>query len=297
MKNIATIADVKSILVNVSEKIEDKSILSFAQTSLDLNNIEYSDSYNIYCTFLKYSNQYQIIVFKSTFKYLIFELIHFCENTQNSDTFTLYITKDFFVIFNDNHLYTYQKINQQYTKKELLEYISKNFKIIITNVKELDENILNEIVERKDFNSDISFLKNINQKTKKAFLLYVFYLFACISSTIFYISYEEEAFNKKKLFEQKEAKDKYLKTIKELKFDPYEIEYTKLVKIINTLGLKLISYNYISGIMNIKISSKNKNNIYEFLNHYKRSLLGNSISKSDSENIFVSVVNVKINRK
>ena len=297
MKNIATIADVKSILVNVSEKIEDKNILSFAKTSLDLNNIEYSDSHCIYCTFLKYSNQYQIIVFLSTFKYIIFELIYSSTDTQETGTFTLYITKDFFVIFNNNRLYTYQNINQQYTKKELLEYISKNFKITINSVKELDENILNDIAERKDFDLGISFLKDINQKSNKSFLLYIFYLIICISSTIIYINYEEEAFNKKKQLEQEEAKNKYLKNARLLKFIPYETEYTRLIKIINTLELELISYRYISGIMNIKISSKEKNNIYLFLNHYQKSLLGNSISKPSSENIFVSVVNVKINRK
>ena len=297
MKNIAVNADVESILVNVSQKIEHKNILSFAKTSLDLNNIKYASSDNIYCTFLKYSNQYQIIVFKSTFNYIIFELIHSNEDSQKSDTFTLYLTNDFFVIFNHNSLYTYQKINQRYSKKELLEYIFRNFNINITNVRELDETTLNEILEKKDFNFDVSFLENINKKSKKTFLLYLFYLIVCISSTIIYKDYEEKAFNKEKFFEEKEAENKYLKTLKILKFNPYEAEYTRLIKTINMLGLKLISYTYISGIMNIKISSKKKNNIYLFLDHYQKSLLGNSISKSDSENIFVSVVNVKINRK
>ena len=48
--------------------------------------------------------------------------------------------------------------------------------------------------------------------------------------------------------------------------------------------------------MNIKISAKKKSNIYLFLNHYKKSLLSNSISKSDSKNIFISVLNVKITK-
>ncbi|WP_121627808.1 hypothetical protein [Poseidonibacter antarcticus] len=296
MENIAKNSEIKSILVGVSEKIRDKNILNFAITSLDLNNIEHSPNDKIYCTFLKHSNQYQIFVFDNSFKYMIFELIY-DENPNDDNTFTLYITKDFFVIFNDNHLYTYQKINQQYSKEELIEYISKSFNITITKVKEIDEIRLHEIMQKKEPSIDISYLQNINIKGKKSFYFYLFYLLICVLSMFIYKNYEEENFNKQNLHKLQESKEKYFKILKVLKYAPFEIEYTKLIQTIKELDLKLISFSFTSKNINIKVSSNNKDNIYLLLNHYRKSLLGNSIRKSDSsENIFIGVLNVKINR-
>jgi len=296
MENIAKSSEIKSILVGVSEKIRDKNILNFAITSLDLNNIEYSPNDKIYCTFLKHSNQYQIFVSDNSFKYMIFELIY-DENPNDDNTFTLYITKDFFVIFNDNHLYTYQKINQQYSKEELIEYISKSFNISITKVKEIDEIRLHEIMQKKEPSIDISYLQNINIKGKKSFYFYLLYLLICILSMFIYKNYEEENFNKQNLHKLQESKEKYFKILKVLKYTPFEIEYTKLIQTIKELDLKLISFSFTSKNINIKVSSNNKDNIYLLLNHYRKSLLGNSIRKSDSsENIFIGVLNVKINR-
>ncbi len=300
MDIIAKNEDIKSIIVEVSQEIIQKNILNFAHTSLDLNDINHSNSDIIYCNYLKYSKQYQIFVFPENFTYMIFELLHtkddLNEDEEIKDIFTLYTTKDFFVIFNANILYTYQKINQEYSINELLEYISKSFKVTISRIIDVDETILEKVLQKNEFKNDILFFKNINQKTNKAFYFYTFYLLISVLGTFFYINYKKETFNQQQIQKVKEDKKEYLKTLKLLKFKSYEKEYALLIQTIKKLDLKLISYKYTSSIMNIKISAKKKSNIYLFLNHYKKSLLSNSISKSDSKNIFISVLNVKITK-
>lgn len=295
MKNIATSIDIKSILIDVSQEIEKKNILNFTKTSLDLNNIKYSSSDTIYCVFLLHSNQYQIFVFNNSFKYMIFELLHFNIKDVSTNIFTLYITKTFFVIFKNNSLYTYQEINQSYSKNELEEYVSKKFNLSIINTVELDDIELNRIIEDKDLTSNISILKNINVKSNKAFYLYLVYLIFCILSTLIYQNYEENIYSKKSLEKLKESKKVYLNTIKELKFNPYELVYTDLINTIKKFKLKLISLDYTSKTMNIKVSSKKKDNLYLFLDYYKKRVISNSIDEVSSKNIFISVLNVKIN--
>ncbi|MGB1226562.1 MAG: hypothetical protein ACPG9K_01630 [Poseidonibacter sp.] len=291
MKNIALSIDVKSIIVDVSQEILEKNILDFTYSSLELNNITYKSTDKIYCNFLKYSNQYQIFVFNNNFEYMIFELL---SNTENLD-FTLYITKDFFVVFEKNKFYTYQKTNQEYLEDELLEYINKNFNISITTIIKLDENEVNKIIENKDFNLYKSNLKNINIKSNKTFLLYLSYLLICVLGTFFYQEFEEKSLHKDRAIKQNLAKKEYSKTIKKLKFTPYEKEYEKLIKRINKLDLKLVSLTYSNSRMKIKVHSKKKNNIYVFLAAYQKRLQSNNIRKLTSKNIFESILNVKIN--
>jgi len=295
MKDIAKDSDIRSIIIDVSQKILEKNIKKFVYTSLKLNNINYNSSNTIYCIFLEYSNQYQIFIFDNKFKYMIFELLH--TKKEVSTEFTLYITKDSFVIFQKNKIYTYQKINQEYSQNELLKYINKNFNITIKNVVHLDDFEIEKIIEKNLISSNISNLKNINEKSKKVFLLYLSYIFVCIGASVGYKNYEELSYTKDIQKKQEIIKNEYLKTLKTLKFKPYEEEYNKLINTVSKYGLELISLNYTSTLMKIKVQSKDKNNIYLFLKYYQKNLVSNSISEVSSKKIFTSILNVKINNK
>jgi len=297
MEYVARKLDIKSILINVTEEISKNSILDFAVSSLNLNNIEYSPSDNIYCIFLEYSMQYQIIVFNNKFKYIIFELIFDNKINVQKNIFSLYIAKDFFVIFRGKSLYTYQEISQEYTKEELIEYIFRNFNISIKDTKVLNESDQEKIIKSNIDNSNFSFLKNINIKSKKPFYIYLGYIIICLLSLFLYRTYEKEIYKKEELFKIQEDKRKYLNTIKILKFKPFITEYSELINMINNLNLELISLTYGHKTMKIKVSSRNKNNLYLLLKHYKNNLLENSISKQESKNIFIGVFNVKSNSR
>lgn len=297
MEYVARKLDIKSILINVTEEISKNSILDFAVSSLNLNNIEYSPSDNIYCIFLEYSMQYQIIVFNNKFKYIIFELIFDNKINVQKNIFSLYIAKDFFVIFRGKSLYTYQEISQEYTKEELIEYIFRNFNISIKDTKVLNESDQEKIIKSNIDNSNFSSLKNINIKSKKPFYIYLGYIIICLLSLFLYRTYEKEIYKKEELFKIQEDKRKYLNTIKILKFKPFIFEYSELINMINNLNLELISLTYGYKTMKIKVSSRNKNNLYLLLKHYKNNLLENSISKQESKNIFIGVFNVKSNSR
>lgn len=301
MKNIARTSDIKSLIVDVSEEITQKNLMTFAHTTLDLNDIEYSSNDIIYCNFLKYSKQYQLFVFNNCYKCMIIELLDNqykkVEKLNDLSSFRLYISKAFFVIYENNKLYTYQVLNQEYSTDELLNFINKNFNITILEVSEIKDIELNKIIEddidtKKVISS--SFL-NINKKSNKSFLLYLFYLLLCIFSTIVYDTYESKLLEDKKVNKINANKKEYLEISEVLKFKPFKSEYIKLINTANRFNLKIISFTYNPGSMNIKLSTKKKENIYSFLNDYQKSLLGNSIVKVDSKNIFVGTINVKIN--
>jgi len=99
MKDIALPSDIKSIIVDVSEEIQKKNLLNFVYTSLDLNNIDYSSNDIIYSNFLEHSKQYQFFIFSNNFKYMIIELLDDEYSEDSSNSFRLYIAKNFFVIY------------------------------------------------------------------------------------------------------------------------------------------------------------------------------------------------------
>lgn len=299
MKEIATTLDIKNLIVNVSEKINKKNISNFVQTSLSINNINYSSSDIIYCNFLEYSKQYQIFIFSNTFKYMLIELLDI-ENEENKkpntlNDFKLYISKSFFVIYKDLKLYLYQVLNQEYSNDELIKFINKNFNITITSFYELSDSKINKIYENTDIKKVTSSLLNINKKSKKGFYLYLLYLVFCILIVGLYKSYENKTLEDDKLEKIKSNKEEYLKISKMLKFKPFKTKYLKLINNVNKFNLEIISLNYSSNVINLKLSTKKKDDIYLFLNEYKKDLLGNSIVKDESKNMFVSTINVKSN--
>ena len=299
MENIATTSEIKSLIVDVSEKINQKNLLDFAHTTLDINNIEYTDTDIIYCNFLEYSKQYQFFIFSNNFKYMIIELLNNLDvkskHSKELKTFSLYITRTFFVIYKNDKLYTYQTINQEYTKDELLSFINKSFNITITKIYELKDSELKKITENIEERRVINSLLNINKKTTKNFVIYLSYLFLCILSMLVYLSYESKNLENDKLKKMDTAKKEYSEISKILKFKPFRSEYEKLISTTKKFKLKIVSINYNNDSINIKLSTKNKDNIYLFLNDYEDNLLGNSIVKHDTKNIFDSIVNVKIN--
>jgi hypothetical protein len=292
MKDIASISDIKNFIVDVSEEITDKNILNFAHTTLDINNIEYSSSDIIYCRFLKYSKQYQFFVFDDSFKYMMIELINVSDNKKG---FNLYISKSFFVIYENNKLYAYQTINQEYSKDELFTFVSKKFNIIITDVQEFVDIELKNIKDEIDIKEVVSTFSNINKKSDKSFLLYIMYLLLCIGITLTYDNYKNKLLDNKKTNLIMNTKKEYLKISKMLKFKPFNIKYKELITTTKKFNLKIISFKYNIESINIKVSAKKKNSIYLFLNNYQKILLGNSIIKLDSKNIFMSTINVKVN--
>ena len=136
---------------------------------------------------------------------------------------------------------------------------------------------------------------NINKKNNKSFLLFLSYLFFCILSTVLYKTYDNKSFQNDKLERNKALKNEHLKISKTLKFKPFNTRYKRLINTANKFNLKILSLDYNPEVTNIKLSTKKKESIYLFLNEYQKSLLGNSIVKVDSKNIFIGTINVKSN--
>lgn len=297
MKNIALTSDIKSLIVNVSEEIKKKNLLDFVYTSLNINNIDYSSNDIIYSNYLEHSSQYQFFVFPNNFKYMIIELLNEVqeEYQENKDlnSFTLFISKSFFVIYKNYKLYAYQVLNQRYSEDELFDFISKSFNITINNIYNLNDSILSKL-EGNAENKKHKFI-NINKKSNKSFLLYILYLIICISFVGFYKTYESKNLENAKLHKIKLANNEHLKISKMLKFKPFKKEYKRLINTTKMFNLKILSFDYNPEIMKIKLSTKKKESIYLFLNEYQKSLLGNSIVKLDSKDIFIGTINVKPN--
>lgn len=293
MKDIALPSDIKSIIVDVSEEIQKKNLLNFVYTSLDLNNIDYSSNDIIYSNFLEYSKQYQFFIFSNNFKYMIIELLDDEHSEDSSNSFRLYIAKNFFVIYKDSKLYAYQTLNQEYSKDELLNFISKSFNITISDINEISDSSLIKFSEYTENKNQM--FTNINKKNNKSFLLFISYLLFCILSTVLYKTYDNKSFQNHKLERNKALKNEHLKISKTLKFKPFNTRYKRLINTANKFNLKILSLDYNPEVTNIKLSTKKKENIYLFLNEYQKSLLGNSIVKVDSKNIFIGTINVKSN--
>ena len=100
MLNFALNNEIKSLLIDVSEEIENKNLKKFIFTSLKLNNFEISKNDFMYINFISELKQYQFLTFPNYYKNSIFQIFElYYLNKKDLNKFDLYFCDDFFCLY------------------------------------------------------------------------------------------------------------------------------------------------------------------------------------------------------
>lgn len=139
MKYFNYMNNFETILIDVNEKINKKYLNDFLLTSLNKKNIHIKD---IYYSYLKHSNQYQIFYSSDFLPFIyIFESYYLNKTTISTD---LFFSKEYFLIYINKKIYFYKELNNN-SLSEILKFIKYEIKLNIDNVIDINEENFNEL--------------------------------------------------------------------------------------------------------------------------------------------------------
>jgi hypothetical protein len=137
MDDFYGIENLQIIEIDASEKIENKSLKNFINTSLKLKDINLPKSSKVILNYVEELKLYQLILVSNNSKNLEIELFYKLLEQNNQKDLVALLYKNYFLIFKNNKLYYLQKIEENIEITELLNYLYKNFKIIPENFRNL----------------------------------------------------------------------------------------------------------------------------------------------------------------
>lgn len=296
MNQIANIKDIKNIIVDVSEKINDKNLQEFTYNCLKSQTINYSQDDLIYSTYLHYSKKYQITVINKKYKYLIVEVlcVYYYDKT-NINSFDLFISEDFFVLYKDMNIYYFQKLDYEISDIELREYIFRKLNINVENIFQIDKKVLERY--KNDFHKENKKLININTPKNINFNIYLLFILSLILIVSYYFISSRFYTNiDSSLTQNKKTQNRYELFKEEHKFKSLHTEFILLIEQIKKYKLTLESFEFKKNRVYLIINSSKKEDLYFFLELHKNELITNKIEYSKDIKKYKVAIDVQLSK-
>lgn len=279
--------------IEVTEKIKEKNLKKFINSSLKINNFDIKKSDKIFTTYIEELNIYQIFILENDYKYFEFQVFELFYKDEIKKSFDLYLCEDFFCLFKNGSFYYFQRFSLNLPIEEFIEFLNKKFSIKIENYRRFDNNAF-EKLKNEYLKSDIkTSFKPINKKSNYEFYFYIFYLIILIILVYsFYlekITIKNSEFVSNDFVSSKELKNKY-------QFSSFYENLDLLLKKIESENLDLISYEFKENSQKIVLISDSKENIYAFLEKNKNYLLSSSFNFLENKNLYEVVIYVKLSK-
>ena len=267
MLKIAPNNQIQSLLVDVSEKIENKNLKKFVSTTLSLNNIILSKNDFLYINFISEINKYQILIFPKEFKYIVFQIFEQLYIDKNIDKFDLYLTESFFCLYKNGSFYYSQKLESKVIIEDLIPYLNKIFSIKIDSYQFIDEFNQKELEKKYLESNEKNTIQNFNIKNNHSFKVYLLYIFLIFSFCT--VEFENSLENIQKEDSEINIKNDFEELKKEHLFNSFSDSFTALFRIFIKYNFDLESFEYKENSLKIIFSSSVKTNIYSFFNEIK----------------------------
>ncbi|PUE65497.1 hypothetical protein [Arcobacter caeni] len=287
--------EIKSLLIDVSEEIENKNLKKFIFTSLKLNNFEISKNDFVHINFISELKQYQVLIFPNHYKntiFQIFELYYLDEKDFNK--FDLYFNDDFFCLYKNGKFYYFQNLQSEIFIEELIEFINKKFSITLDSFKVIQKKSCEDLKNEYSKKALKNKLENFNIKNDYSFKIYVFYILIIISCFTFYL-YENQIKN-----EENETKiveeNQFDKLKKEHFFTSISLDFNNIVELLKKYDLNLKLFEYKDNKQKIVFSSFIKSDIYSFFGELKDNLITQEVNYFENEKNYEAVIYVKLSK-
>lgn len=287
--------EIKSLLIDVSEEIENKNLKKFIFTSSKLNNFEISKNDFVHINFISELKQYQVLTFPNCYKntiFQIFELYYLDEKDLNK--FDLYFNDDFFCLYKNGKFYYFQNLQSKIFIEELIEFINKKFSITLDSFKVIQKETCEELKNEYSKKALKNKLENFNIKNDYSFKIYLFYILIIISYFAFYL-YENQIKN-----EENETKiveeNQFDKLKKEHFFTSISLDFNNIVELLGKYNLNLKSFEYKDNKQKVVLSSFIKSDIYSFFAELKDNLITQEVNYFENEKVYEAVIYVKLSK-
>ena len=291
MLEIAPNNQIKSLLIDVSEEIENKNLKKFVSTTLNLNNIVLNKNDFLYVKFISEINKYQILIFPKEFKYMVFQIFEQLYVDKNINKYDLYLTESFFCLYKNGSFYYSQKLESKVIIEDLISYLNKICSIKIDSYQFIDEFQQKKLEKKYLESNEKNIIQNFNIKNSHSFKIYLIYIFLLFSFCA--VVFQNKLENSQKEDSEINIKNDFEKLKKEHLFNSFSNFFNELFLIFVKYDFDLESFEYKENSLKIVFSSSLKTNIYSFFNEIKEKLISQEISYLEKEELYKAVVYVK----
>jgi len=270
-------SNIKTLSIKTTEQIEKKNLHNFILTSINSNNITLTLNSFYYCTYIKASMLYEIIVFNSfnvdKFIFEPFLLMGFYDSKKKNNSIDLFILDNFFALYIDQNFITFKKI-ENVKLEDIKLYLTQTYNINIDNIIYLNKSEFRQIRANYFINYHANTNFNYKLSTKDNSFLSL-NIFIVICSMIFiYFSYSKIMATNDNYVVLKNLTpiEKQYLSMKEKysKYDTKVFDKTiELFKYIKLYKITILNFNYKNYKLYISIMHQNKKNLFDFLTVYE----------------------------
>ena len=292
-----SIENIKTLIIDNKKNFKHKELLEYLYSMLEINNIDFSSTSFIHLSHLENLSQYQVILFDKDIEFTIIDIFKvFYSKSCKLDNNDLFLADNFFVIYRKQKFYYVQKIDYEINLDDLKKYILQMLKIKIDNIYSIDSNTMLDLENKYNEKYKNTSLLNINYKKDKSFKIYSLYIITCALLLITYYFYMFENENRLSNALMQENKKDYERFVKANAFNGLEDEFDEILNNIKKNKLKLHDFKYEKNYISLTFESKKKENIYNFLDFYRKRINKSSITLDVNSNLYRCLCDVKIYR-
>jgi len=269
-KEFIPFSKITHISYKTQEEILPKHLNLFLKTTIAQLKKSISPNTQIFLSFIKETNLYEIYLFETSSNHTILEFQLFEKlaiDLKTHNNYLLFITNSFFVVYQqEKAIFAYE--NKYYTQKEIVEFIKFTHKIKIDYIKNIEQNELEELSLEFE---NLSQLPTLKLNSSKEYIYYFIYLLLLILSTTFlYLRTPNQVSNHPVILENKNISE----------------ETERVITNIVTLKIELLSFNYIGkGFLTLKTTP---DKLHQFTLLCKKSKI-TKLEKIDENLFFVEI--------
>ncbi len=162
--------------IEVTEKIKEKNLKKFINSSLKINNFDIKKSDKIFTTYIEELNIYQIFILENDYKYFEFQVFELFYKDEIKKSFDLYLCEDFFCLFKNGSFYYFQRFSLNLPIEDFIEFLNKKFSIKIKNYRRFANNSSLRATQMDICSSVSAFCPKLSKYSFQAEIIFVYFL-------------------------------------------------------------------------------------------------------------------------
>lgn len=278
-----------TLSITVTEEIKPKYLMKFLRESIKNSDLFIPQDAGFYYYFLKDSLRYEILIFSKNDIYNLDPLLmggYYEDSTLN--TIDLFYTNKYFTIYKDGVLVVYKSV-EDVDLNDLIVYAKQVYRLNITNSIKIDQSILDKIRSKKVIKLPIYDL--IPNNSYNIFLSFVMMIFLLSS----YFIYEQVVYNNNLIAISNS--DRLMKEQYEIFQTKYKQNNTLIIKRLDHLfkylklnNIEIESIIYVNNKFRTRLIDKNRENLLNFINGYKKKVKVKSIKYYKERSVYMMEV-------
>lgn len=267
-----------NISKNTSEEIEKRHLKDFFKTTITNSSHKITSKSKIFYSYFKESNLYEIYLIENYSNKNICLAFLFYE-IHDKKYSELFITENFFCVFQNAEIKIFKEILDKVSQDEILEFLTKRYKIIIDKTHFIDLNTIEELKKRYIANKNKKEPPLIALETNKSLLYFFSFTLVVFLIPIIHFNFYHGSNKDSKITQRKiSILEKEYNSLIDKKSTKNSKIIINILEQIKDFSLNLKSLTLKNKKLYIFLDANSKSNLINFVENYKGNIKINKLT-------------------